>query len=88
MTSPRPDAAPRFARHLLLLPLCAALSLSFAAPVEADEAALPTAPALREISRIRAGLGIEVGGLEDVGRSHPRIGRPGEEIEGWRSCRN
>lgn len=84
MISPRPDAAPRIPRHLLLLPLCAALTFSFAPAVGADETALPSAPALGEISRIRVGLGIEKSGLEDVGRRHHRIGRPGEEIEGWR----
>ncbi len=85
MTSPRPDAAPRLPRHLSLLPLCAALTFSFAPPAWANESGLPSAAALREVNRIRDGLAIDNRGLKDVGRRHPRFGRPGEEIEGWRT---
>jgi hypothetical protein len=69
---------------LLLLSFCAFFAFALASPVRADEASLPSAAALGEISRIRKGLGIDGSGLEDVGRRQVRIGRPGEEIEGWR----
>jgi hypothetical protein len=84
MTSPRPDARTGCPRHLLLLSLCAAFAFFFAPPVRAGEASPPSAAALGEINRIRKGLGIEVSGLEDIGRRQIRIGRPGEEVEGWR----
>jgi hypothetical protein len=72
-------------KSLLLLLFCAVFALSSASPVRADEEGLPSAAALREINRIRQGLEIDAGGLENAGRRQVRIGRPGEEIEGWRN---